>query len=97
MYASLQIDATWILYNCRAAGLTSTNNSRNNLRTNQDSTSSQDTSSPEQAGLLLGLGLNGHLNKITPYDIGEYLVRVHDLHNMAVLLGRTFIVHIVFP
>ncbi|RTG87463.1 anaphase-promoting complex subunit 1 [Schistosoma bovis] len=81
------IDATWILYNCRAAGLTSTNNSRNNLRTNQDSTSSQDTSSPEQAGLLLGLGLNGHLNKITPYDIGEYLVRVHDLHNMAVLLG----------
>ncbi|CAH8478124.1 unnamed protein product [Schistosoma rodhaini] len=81
------IDATWILYNCRAAGLTSTNNRKNNLRTNQDSTSSPDTSSPEQAGLLLGLGLNGHLNKITPYDIGEYLVRVHDLHNMAVLLG----------
>ncbi|KAH8851133.1 Anaphase-promoting complex subunit 1 [Schistosoma japonicum] len=81
------IDATWIMYNCRAAGLSSANNRRNNSRTNQDSASSLDISSPEQAGLLLGLGLNGHLNKITPYDIGEYLVRVHDLHNMAVLLG----------
>ncbi|CAH8449658.1 unnamed protein product [Heterobilharzia americana] len=82
------VDATWIMYNCRAAGLTSTNNRRNNPRTNQDSISSSlDTPSPEQAGLLYGLGLNGHLNKITPYDIGEYLVRVHDLHNMAVLLG----------
>ncbi|CAH8441272.1 unnamed protein product [Schistosoma turkestanicum] len=81
------IDATWILYNCRAAGCTSASHRRNNPRTNQDSASSVDTFSPEQAGLILGLGLNGHLNKITPYDIGEYLVRVHDLHSMAVLLG----------
>ncbi|CAH8828673.1 unnamed protein product [Trichobilharzia szidati] len=77
------IDATWIMYNCRAAGLSSTNSRRNN----QDSTSCVNTPSPEQAGLLYGLGLNGHLNKVTPYDIREYLVRVHDLHNMAVLLG----------
>ncbi|CAL8102080.1 unnamed protein product [Calicophoron daubneyi] len=80
------VDATWIMYNCRSAGGDSDTRRGNGIRTTPES-SLTDPSTPEQAGLLLGLGLNGHLNKITPYDIGEYLVRVHDLHNMAVLLG----------
>ncbi|TPP59643.1 ANAPC1 protein [Fasciola gigantica] len=78
------IDATWIMYNCRLAGAISDARCGSHAQLN---TSSTDLPTPEQAGLLFGLGLNGHLNKMTPYDIGEYLVRVHDLHNMAVLLG----------
>lgn len=72
------------MYNCRLAGTNSDARSGSHAQLNASST---DAPTPEQAGLLLGLGLNGHLNKMTPYDIGEYLVRVHDLHNMAVLLG----------
>ncbi|TGZ64196.1 hypothetical protein CRM22_006503 [Opisthorchis felineus] len=75
------VDATWIMYNCRSAGTNSDN------RATGAATSTTQLPTPEQAGLLFGLGLNGHLNKMTPFDIGEYLVRVHDLHNMAVLLG----------
>uniref|UniRef100_A0A183AQE7 Anaphase-promoting complex subunit 1 n=1 Tax=Echinostoma caproni TaxID=27848 RepID=A0A183AQE7_9TREM len=78
------VDATWIMYNCRLAGASS--DARPDIH-GQLNTAAPDMPTPEQAGLVYGLGLNGHLNKMTPYDIGEYLVRVHDLHNMAVLLG----------
>ncbi|KAF7256101.1 hypothetical protein EG68_07901 [Paragonimus skrjabini miyazakii] len=84
-YAS--IDATWIMYNCRSAAVATNRMEARNVSRPGSGTSPNDMPSPEQAGLLLGLGLNGHLNKLTPYDIGEYMVRVHDLHNMAVLLG----------
>ncbi|KAA3677153.1 anaphase-promoting complex subunit 1 [Paragonimus westermani] len=84
-YAS--IDATWIMYNCRSAAAATSRMEARNVPRPGSGTSPNDVPSPEQAGLLLGLGLNGHLNKLTPYDIGEYMVRVHDLHNMAVLLG----------
>ncbi|CAH8670317.1 unnamed protein product [Dicrocoelium dendriticum] len=79
------IDATWIMYNCRLAGSNSTESRSNTAGPSNASTS--DVPTPEQAGLLLGLGLNGHLNKLTPHDIAKYSVRVHDLHNMAMLLG----------
>lgn len=81
------------MYSCRSAGLRSgAGASRPPAAATEDAqrpSTVGDLPTAEQAGLLLGLGLNGHLNKITPYDIGEYLIRVHDLHNMALLIGAS--------
>lgn len=47
--------------------------------------------SPAQAGFLYGLGLNGHLNKLTPHYIREFTIQVHDLTNAAVMLGTSLL------
>ncbi|KAF6778504.1 hypothetical protein AHF37_02225 [Paragonimus kellicotti] len=61
-YAS--IDATWIMYNCRSAVVATNRMEARNVSRPGSTTSPNDMPSPEQAGLLLGLGLNGHLNKL---------------------------------
>jgi hypothetical protein len=42
------------------------------------------------AGLLLGLGLRGHLSLLTTSDLYRYLSRGHQATNMALLMGLAF-------
>ncbi|VDM16879.1 unnamed protein product [Hydatigera taeniaeformis] len=77
------IDATWIVQNCKAIAL--------GASTSADALNSTPPSacpySPTEAGFLFGLGLNGHLNKLSPHHIREFTIQVHDLNNAAVILG----------
>ena len=41
----------------------------------------------EYAGFLLALGLNGHLTKLSSFDIYEHLQEKHDLTVVSLLLG----------
>ncbi|VEL13190.1 unnamed protein product [Protopolystoma xenopodis] len=85
------IDSTWIMHNLRSLNQPPSHVDSSGSASGTSGLSTGFLPTPEQAGLLLGLGLNGHLNKMSAYCIQEYLVRVHDLHNMAVLLGISFI------
>lgn len=79
----LQIDTTWIVQNCKAIAL--------GASTSAEALNSTPPSacpySPTEAGFLFGLGLNGHLNKLSPHHIREFTIQVHDLNNAAVILG----------
>lgn len=44
--------------------------------------------SPEQAGVLLGLGLNGHLNKLSTDTIGQTIKSMNEMATMAILIGE---------
>ncbi|CAN8007085.1 unnamed protein product [Ixodes pacificus] len=41
----------------------------------------------EHAGFLLGLGLNGHLSKLSTTALHDYLLRNHELTSVGLLLG----------
>nr|CDS30613.1 anaphase promoting complex subunit 1 [Hymenolepis microstoma] len=77
------IDATWIVQNYKAIAL----GASTNMETLNATSPSACPYSPAQAGFLYGLGLNGHLNKLTPHYIREFTIQVHDLTNAAVMLG----------
>ena len=65
------IDSSWIIYN-RPKSVGGLNT---------------ETAQNEHAGFLLGLGLNGHLAKLTSIHIHEYLCRGNELTRVALLLG----------
>ncbi|KAM3176168.1 hypothetical protein ACTXT7_007040 [Hymenolepis weldensis] len=77
------IDATWIVQNYKAIAL----GASTNMDTLNATSPSACPYSPAQAGFLYGLGLNGHLNKLSPHYIREFTIQVHDLTNAAVMLG----------
>ncbi|VDO04499.1 unnamed protein product [Rodentolepis nana] len=77
------IDATWIVQNYKAIAL----GASTSMDTLNATSPSACPYSPAQAGFLYGLGLNGHLNKLTPHYIREFTIQVHDLTNAAVMLG----------
>ncbi len=80
----MQVDASWIVQNCKAIAL-----GASSLTAGLNATPpSACPYSPTQAGFLLGLGLNGHLNKLTAHYIREFTVQVHDLNNAAIILGK---------
>ncbi|VDD75357.1 unnamed protein product [Mesocestoides corti] len=78
------IDATWIVQNCKAIAL----GGATSAAVLNSTPPSACPYSPTQAGFLYGLGLNGHLNKLSPQYIREFTVQVHDLSNAAVILGK---------
>uniref|UniRef100_A0A0C9RW07 ANAPC1 protein n=1 Tax=Fopius arisanus TaxID=64838 RepID=A0A0C9RW07_9HYME len=41
----------------------------------------------EHSGFLMALGLNGHLKKLAPFSMYEYLVECHESTNVGLLLG----------
>ncbi|XP_012268770.2 anaphase-promoting complex subunit 1 isoform X2 [Athalia rosae] len=41
----------------------------------------------EHAGFLMALGLNGHLKKLAPFNMYEYLVECHETTSVGLLLG----------
>ncbi|XP_034943915.1 anaphase-promoting complex subunit 1 [Chelonus insularis] len=41
----------------------------------------------EHSGFLMALGLNGHLKKLAPFSLYEYLVECHETTNVGLLLG----------
>ncbi|KAM7533602.1 hypothetical protein Aperf_G00000127576 [Anoplocephala perfoliata] len=77
------IDATWIVQNYKAIAL----GASSSVETLNATTPSACPYSPAQAGFLFGLGLNGHLNKLSSHYIREFTIQVHDLTNAAVMLG----------
>lgn len=77
------IDTTWIVQNCKAIAF-GASTSAEVLNSTPPSACPY---SPTQAGFLFGLGLNGHLNKLSPHHIREFTIQVHDLNNAAVILG----------
>ena len=73
-----QLDSTWIL--------------SNRPMPTSSSSPAEDTpprASAEHAGLLLALGLSGHLVELMDYELFDYLHGKHDLTTIAVLLGIT--------
>ncbi|KAL5108600.1 Anaphase-promoting complex subunit 1 [Taenia crassiceps] len=77
------IDTTWIVQNCKAIAL-GTATPAEVLNSTPPSACPY---SPTEAGFLFGLGLNGHLNELSPHHIREFTIQVHDLNNAAVILG----------
>jgi anaphase-promoting complex subunit 1 len=41
----------------------------------------------EHAGLLMALGLNGHLNNLAEMNTYEYLIKCHEMTSVGLLLG----------
>ncbi|XP_024938958.1 anaphase-promoting complex subunit 1 isoform X2 [Cephus cinctus] len=41
----------------------------------------------EHSGLLMALGLNGHLKNLAPFNLYEYLVECHEVTSVGLLLG----------
>eukprot|EP00108_Taenia_solium_P003794 TsM_000254400 transcript=TsM_000254400 gene=TsM_000254400 len=77
------IDTTWIVQNCKAIAL----GAATSAEVLNSTPPSACPYSPTEAGFLFGLGLNGHLNKLSPHHIREFTIQVHDLNNAAVILG----------
>jgi anaphase-promoting complex subunit 1 len=69
--ASDIIDSSWIIYN----------------RPKSVGGPNTEVAQNEHAGFLLGLGLNGHLAKLSSIHIHEYLCRGNELTRVALLLG----------
>ncbi|KAL7061173.1 hypothetical protein AAHC03_09293 [Spirometra sp. Aus1] len=76
------VDSTWIIQNCKAIAAAQAGANQGAVPP-----TTSHPYSPTQAGFLLGLGLNGHLNKLSAHYIREFTVQVHDLTNAAVILG----------
>lgn len=74
---SLQLDSTWIISNRSSLPPSSTPQGDDNPQRN----------SAHHAGVLLALGLTGHLTSLMDYELYEYLHDKHELTTIAVLLG----------
>ena len=77
--SSPQLDSTWILSNRSSVPPSSTPQGEDNTHRN----------STHHAGVLLALGLTGHLTALMEYELFEYLQDKHELTTIAVLLGIT--------
>jgi hypothetical protein len=86
--SAVKITRYWIIYNRTAASAAAAAalaaKSGNNATSNNVSTESAISS---HAGVLLALGLQGHLSVLSKGDICDYLIQGHEPTTIAMLLG----------
>ncbi|CAI8050482.1 Anaphase-promoting complex subunit 1 [Geodia barretti] len=76
------LDSTWILSNRPSPPLSTP-------ASEDGSGPAHSRCSPQHAGLLLALGLSGHLSSLMDFELFDYLQDKHELTTVAVLLGIT--------
>lgn len=72
-----QLDTSWIVYNMPRTSALGSN----------DGAAASTPLTPEHAGFLFGLGLNGHLTNLALFNLHEYLVKGDPMTSIALLLG----------